>query len=203
MPPARTARALPGGGDRSRVGGEQSHIEAADVDPKFQRVSRNHAAQMAVPQIALNSAALEGQVATAVAAHRFRTARRLREIFFEVGDQDFGGQAAVGENNGLQLARKERLRQPACLVQVRPADAQLGVDDGGIIKDKILLPGGRSVVVHQRDIFFQDARGEFLRIGNRGGRADELRSAPVELCHALEPAQDVGEVTAQDPAIVM
>ena len=77
------------------------------------------------------------------------------------------------------------------------------IDHRRVVADKVLLRRGRAVVVNQRYVFFQNARGKFLRIRNRGRGADELRSASIKSRDALEAAQNVGQMAAQDAAVVV
>ena len=70
------AGALPGGGDRTWVASEHHGIEGTDVNAQFECVGRNHAADAAFAQAALDLAAFPGQIAAAIAAHGLRSGRK-------------------------------------------------------------------------------------------------------------------------------
>ena len=55
----------------------------------------------------------------------------------------------------------------------------------------------------QRDFLFQNAGSQLLRIGNCGRGADELGLRPVEPRDPLQPPQDVCQVAAKHPTIVV
>ena len=88
------------------VSGHHARIERADVDAQFQRIGRHHAADAAVAQAALDFAPLAGQIAAAIAANRLRLARLRRIRLLQISEQHFRVQPAIGENDGLQLARQ-------------------------------------------------------------------------------------------------
>src|SRR5258708_38838441 len=60
--------ALPRGRDGSRITRHHDGIERSDVDTQFQRVRRNHGADFAVAQLALDLAAFFRQIAAAISA---------------------------------------------------------------------------------------------------------------------------------------
>ena len=121
----------------------------------------------------------------------------------EIGDQDLGGQAVVGEDQGLQVALDELEGHAARLVDVAAADAELAVDHRRIVEDEELLAARRAVALDQFEGLAGEGLGQFARIGDGGGAADELRLGIVELADAPQAAQQVGEVAAVDAAVVM
>ena len=69
---------LPGRGDRSRVAGQDRHVEPADVDAELERVRGDDAEDLAVAQAVLDRPPLRRQVAAAVAADPRCAARSSR-----------------------------------------------------------------------------------------------------------------------------
>ena len=115
--------------------------------PEFERVGGHHGADVAGAQAALNFAALAGQIAAAIAAHAFGGNAAVVAGVLQIGDQDFGGQAVVGEDQSLLVAVDEFERDAARLVDVAAADAELAVDHRRVVEDEVLFAGGRAVAV--------------------------------------------------------
>ena len=86
------------------IAGHHHRVQRADVDAQLQRIGGDHGADLAVAQLALDLAALARQIAAAIAAHRVAGDRSALAGVFQIGEQDFGGQAVVGEDQRL-LAR--------------------------------------------------------------------------------------------------
>ena len=57
--------------------------------------------------------------------------------------------------------------------------------------------------VHQRDRRFDQPLGQFRWVADGGGGQDELRLRPVEGRHALQPADDIGDVRAEHAPVGM
>ncbi len=66
---------------------------------------------------------------------------------------------------------------------------------------KIFFCGRGAVAVQHFDIRTDQPRGEFAGIGDRRGRENELRVPAVKSRDALEPAQHVGQMAAENAAI--
>ena len=200
---ARPARPLPGGSNGARITRHHRHVEAADIDAQLEGVGGNHAQQSPFAQVALNFPPFERQIPAPVSANHFRAHRPPGKIFFQVSHQNFRGQARVGKDNGFQAPHHKDLRQPAGLVQIRPANTELPVHHRRIVKHKKLFGGGRPVLIHQHDVLLDDARGQLSRIGDGCRGADKLRMATVKFRDALEPPDDVGQVAAENAAVVV
>src|SRR4029453_5418989 len=122
-------------GDSARAGG----WGGADVDAELERVRRDHAADRAVAQAALDLAAAQGQIAAAVAADDVLAARVRRKLVLEVRRQDLRRQAALREDDQLQAALQEFDRDAARFGKIRPADAELGVDHRRVDEEEELF----------------------------------------------------------------
>ena len=72
--------------------------------PELEGVGRDDAQDFPVPQAFLDLPPLDGQVAAAVAADQALVLDRLLDVLLEVGQQDLGDQAALGEDDRLQAA---------------------------------------------------------------------------------------------------
>ena len=200
-PAPGAARALPSGGEGTRVAGEHHGIERADVDAEFQCVGRNDAEDLSVPQLPLDFPPLSGQVAAAVPANGRFAARLPAERFLQVARENLRGQAVVGEDECLSTALQKRLRHASRFVDVAPPDAELLVHHRRVVEDEIPLSAGRAILVDQRELFFDKVLGEFQRIGDRCRAADDARLRTVERGDSLEPSQDVREMASEHAAI--
>ena len=69
LPPSCAPRTLPGGRDRARISRHHHGVERADIDSQLQRVGRDHAANLALAQLALDFPPLARQVAGAIPAN--------------------------------------------------------------------------------------------------------------------------------------
>ena len=98
----------------------------------------------------------------------------------EIREKQFGVQAAIGEDNRLQLAREEFFSDAGGFVDVAATDAEIAIDHRRIVKDEKFFGGGGTVFFDDLHLIFDQLRGEFAGIGDRGGAADELRLRAVE-----------------------
>ena len=174
------ARALPARGDGAGVSGHHHGVQRADVDAQLQGVGRHHGAYAAVAQPPLDLAALARQVAAAISAHRFGGDAAAVAGVLEIGHQDLGSQAVVGENQGLQPPLDEFQRHAAGLRDVAAADAELAVDHRRIVENEILLAPRRAVALHQLKRTAGERFRQLPRVGDGGRAADELRPGAVE-----------------------
>ncbi len=110
---AGAAGALPRGRDRSGVARHDAGIERADVDTQFERVCRDDSADAALAQAALDLAALAGQIAAAIAANRLGLAGLRLIRLLQIREQNLGVQAAIREDDRLQLASEQSLSRRA------------------------------------------------------------------------------------------
>ena len=198
---AGAAGALPGGGDGAGVSGHDAGVERADVDAEFERVGGDDAANAAVAQTAFDFAPFARQIAAAIAANRLGLAG-LRAIgLLQISEQKLGVQAAIGEDDGLQLAREEFFGHARGFVHIAAADAEIAIDHRRIVKDEEFFGGGRAIFFDDLDLVFDQLRGEFAGIGDRRGAADELRLRAIEFGDAAQAPQNVGQMAAEDAAV--
>ena len=141
------------------------------------------------------------QVAAAVAANGFWFSWKLRIRLLQIGEQDFGVQAGICEDHGLQITIQEFLRHARGFIDVAAADAQSAIDDGRIVEDEGLLRRGRAVGIQDFDFRFEKAACQISGIGNRSRAANELRVAAVEARNTPETPEDVAQVAAKDATI--
>ena len=126
--------------------------------PEFQGAGGDHAADAAVAQAALDFAALAGKVAAAVAADGFGLAGRVRIGLLQIGEDQFGVQAGIGEDHRLQIVFQEFLGDAGGFVDVAAANAERAIHDRRIVEDESFLGGGRAVGVEHFDFRFEQAR---------------------------------------------
>ena len=114
-------------------------VEGTDVDAEFEGIGGNDGANEAFAQTFLNFAPFARQVAAAVSAYGAQRRWRLLAGVFEVGDQDFCGEAIVGEDQGLLATLDQLDGEAAGFVQVAAADPKLAVDDRWVVEDDVLV----------------------------------------------------------------
>ena len=97
--------------------------------------------------------------------------------------------------------RQQCGRKSLGLQQAGAAQAQLTVDDRRVVEDEVALALGGAVMVDQRDRRLDQPLGQLLRVCQRRRGAKEVRVAAVEAADALQAAQHVGHVAAEDAAV--
>ncbi len=105
--PPRAPGPLPGGSNRAWITGHHASVQRSDINSQFQCVRGHHSSNSSVAQTTFDFPPFVRQISAAVAADRFWLARLRRIRLLQIGEHDFGMQSAVGEHNGLQLARQE------------------------------------------------------------------------------------------------
>ncbi len=198
---ARAAGPLPRGRDRARVAGQHRDVERADVDTELERARGDDRAHLAVAQPLLDLPAPVRQIAAPIPPHHIVRARRPLYRVLQVARQDLGDEPALREHDDLQAAPEELQRHPPRFLGVRPADAELLVDDGRVDEEEVLLAARRAALLDQLERPLGEPLGQLLRIGNRRRRAHEDRVGPVVAADAAQPPQHVREVAAEDPAV--
>ena len=81
----------------------------------------------------------------------------------QIGEQDFGVQAAIGEDDGLQLSRQEFLGHARGFVEIAAADAEIAVDHRRIVEDEKFFGGGRAIFFDRCDFAFGQLRRQARR----------------------------------------
>ena len=163
------------------ISGQDGDVQGPDVDPQLEGVRRDDAQDLALAQALLDLAPLEGQVAAAVAADQAFVLDRPLDVLLEVGEEDLGDQAALGEDDGLEAVPQEERGHPARFVDVGTPDAQGLVDDGRRVEDEVLLAPRGAVVVDESHRGLDHLLGHFDGIGDGRRAQDELRVGAVEM----------------------
>ena len=200
---ARPSPHLPQARDRAGEADADRRVELADVDPELERVGRDDREQIAGAQPRLDLAPLLWRVAGPVGSD-------------PVGQVPA---AALG-----QLVAGEALDQldPAAAAdeadRPRPGEGELGEHVGGLGERRA---AGAGAAVEQRRVPDRDpptgprgavgvdeverradqALGELLGVGDRRRGEDEARLGAVDRGDPAQPAQDVGDVGAEDAAV--
>ena len=199
--PAGPTRALPRRRDRARIAREHGHVERADVDPQLEGARGDHRPHVPVAQPFLDLAPPVWQVASPVPPHHIVRPGRALHGVLQVARQDLGDQAALGEHDHLQAAPQEFERDATRLLRVRPADAELLVDDRRVDEEEELLAPRRAAFFHEFERALGEPFGQLPRVGNGRRRTDEHRVGAVMFTDAAQPAQDVCQVAAEHAAI--
>ncbi len=196
------ARLLPGAGDGARVARHDARLQVADVDAQLQRVGAHNAHDRAVAQPLFNVAPEVRQIAAPVAGDEVVVARDLcPEGILEILGEHLHVEPAGGEHDGLDLVVDEVACDLARRGERRLADAQLAVHDGRVIEDEGLLGLRRPALIDERHLALQQVLGVLLGVCHRGRAADEHRVGPVEPADPLQPAEHVGQMAAEHPAV--
>ena len=184
-------------------------VQAGDVDAQLQRVGARQAQQVTAAQALLELASFLGQVAAPVGGDP------LDQGGVDLGQPPLGrrghrlGTAArPHERQRPHLADDQVGQQLAGLRGGRPPDdaGRIGVHPGndGRLPQRDRAGGMRRGVLGDRhDVQAGQPRREDLRIGHGGRGEDEHRVGTVEGADPPQPAQDVGDVGAEHPAIVV
>ena len=172
-----------------------------DVDPQLERARRHHTLHFAGPQPLLDLAPAQRQIAAPVSAHHPGVARLVLHRALDGGEQDLGGEPALGEDNRGDLLLQKARGELGRLAEIRRADAELRIDDGRVVAEEDFLARRRTALRDLRHRLSGQALGQLARVGDGRRCHDELRRAAVVAADALEPAQHVGEMAAEDPPV--
>ncbi len=96
---------------------------------------------------------------------------------------------------------QEARRDPLRFDYGAASDAQLGVDERGVVDQEVTFPARRRVLIDQGHGRLDQARRQLGRVADRGGGRDELRLAAVEPADATQATQDVRHMRAEDAAV--
>ena len=77
------------------------------------------------------------------------------------------------------------------------------VNQGRVVEEQMLLGLGGSAFLDQLEIPTSQALCQLPGVPDRRRRTDESRRAPIEPANAIEPSQQVRNVTSEDAAIRM
>ena len=110
-------------------------------------------------------------------------------------------QAAIGEDQRLQVALQEFLGHARTLADIPAPDAQIAVDDRRIVKNKELLARRRAIFVDGCEFGLRQARRQLARIRDGCRTGDELRLRAIKSRYASQPAQHIREMAAEDAAV--
>ena len=199
---------LPERGAGAREAGEEHGVEAADVDAELEGVRGGQAEQPAVAQGRLELAALLGEVAAAV-----------RRDLVDQARVDLAEQPSRGERHRLGAAPGPDERERA-----HPFDDQVGQQVGDLAGrgaaygravlaqpgHERRLPQGqrgastwRAVLGDRHDVEAGEPPGRHLRLGDGGRGQHEGGVGAVQRRHPPQPPQDLGDVGAEDAAVVV
>ena len=196
-----SAHLLPGAGDGARVADADRRVERADVDAELEGVRGHHPADAPVPQPGLDLVPLVRQVAAPIATDRVRVAGRRLERLAQVAGEHLDRRPRAREGDRLHAAADEPLGEALPGEQRRRPDAELPVGDRRVDDEDVLAAGRRAVVVDDGDRRLEDPLGKLPGIRDRGGGADEDRIRPVVGADPAQPADDVGDVAAEQPPV--
>ena len=144
--PPGAARLLPDGGNRARVAGDNGRIQLANVDAQLQGVGGHHAANLPGAQAVFDLAALQGQVAAAIAGDGERLAALVNDVVAQVGQQQFHRLPGAGKNDGLDVRGEEGAGSIPRGQNGATAQPQRLVDDGRVVEDELLFAAGCAVL---------------------------------------------------------
>ncbi len=197
LPSTGATELLPRRRDRTRIAGQDRHVQAADVDAQLERIRRDDAEDLAVAQTAFDRPPLGGQVAAAIAAYPAARPVALAQRLAETGQQDLDrhprpaedDRLATGAQEGQRPALGERRRRAAC--------AAGRLHDGRVDQQDVALAGGCAVPVDQSGGSARQHRRQLRGVPDGGRATDDDRPAAVVGADPQKPAQDVGHVAAE------
>ena len=202
LPTAGSPELLPGRRDRARVAGQDRDVEPADVDAQLERVRGDDAEDLAVAQAVLDGPTLGRQVAAAVAADAAARSAALAERFAQAGQQQLDRDPRATEDDRLATGPQER-QGPALGEGQRPTRARplAGSRMGGSTSTTCRSPAGapfRSMSRDGRPVSIAASSPGFPIVAEQHtmtGLAAVVGADPEQ------PAQDVGDVAAEDAAV--
>ena len=121
---------------------------------------------------------------------------RFRDGLAGPGPDQLGALPGGGEAEGLEAALDAVDEEPLRLGECRPLPGS-----GRVVEHELAGALRRPAPVDQHGGPPGQGRGELLRVRERCGREDEDRVAAVVAADPLEPAEEEGDVRAEDPAV--
>ena len=201
LPPARPTELLPRPRHRTRIAGQDRHVQPPDVDAELERIGRDDAEDLPVAQAVLDGPALRRQVAAAVAPDAAARAVALAQRLAQTGEQQLDRDPRPTEHDrlapGAQEGEGPALRQR----HGRSASAARRLQDRRVHEQDVALAGRGAVAVHQPRRSPGQHRRELARVPDRRGAAHDDRLAAVVRADPQQPAQDVGDVAAEHAAV--
>src|SRR5204863_7537896 len=84
---------------------------------------------------------------------------------------------------------------------IRPADTELSIHHRRIVEENVLFAFTGAALAYELERLPRQPLGQFLRVGDGGGSANELRLAAVELADAGETAEKIRQMAAEHSPI--
>src|SRR4029453_13966907 len=137
------------------------------LEPSVSAVGRDDGSPRALTEPLFDLAPSLRQIAAPVPANLFVRSRWAAEIVLEIRRQDLGRKTALREHDRLQLALQKLGREPAPFPQIRPADAELRVDNRRVHEEKELFTTWCAALRHELEGLLDERLGQLARIGNR------------------------------------
>ncbi len=170
---SRTSGLLPAAGYGAGITAHNAYLKLSNIDPQLQRVGADHSQYPAGTKAMLNLPSFLRQITAAISADAAGGTGLVPHHPLQIHHQYFHRQTAPGKNNGLYAIFQKVSRKIPCFQKRAPADTQLPVHDGRIVKNQMLPAGRRTVLLHQFCFLSDDPLRQFLWIGY-GGRAADI-----------------------------
>ena len=210
------ARAAPGAADLlpqrgpgAGEAGEQHGVEPADVDAELEGVGGGEPEQPPGAQGLLQLAALLGQVAAAVRRHL------VDQAGIDLGQQPSGSRGRRSprprrDRTKARVRTRSTTRSVSRSATSLAAERRTGAPFSPTPGHERRLPQRqrraaprRAVVGDRDDVEAGEPAGRDLRVGHRGRGQHEGRVGAVQRRHPAQPPDDLGDVGAEDPAVVV
>ena len=126
--------------DAARVSNQHSGIHSANIDAQFEGIGSHHGFHLPAAQAVLNGAAFPGKITAAIAAQTLWIGVWI--TLPQVSEQQLDNAPRPPKNNGLDVFIDQFSCQRGAFHQRTLADAQLLVDEGRVIDQKMAFAVG-------------------------------------------------------------
>ena len=121
----------------------------------------------------------------------------------KVGQNHLHTAAGTRENQGLDVVAEQLAGEVNPCLQAAGTQTQLLIHQRRIVNQEVPPTVRRAILVDQRGRAFYQLFSKFFRIADGSGGEDELRVGLVKRSDPFKPADDIGNVRAEHPAVGM
>ena len=181
----------------------QRDVQAADVDAQLERLRRDDGVELVGEQAPLDVAPLLRRIAGAVRLHAFRcaAAASVLEAAAHVPVHQLRRLARRRERDHTRAGQHALRGDVARFRQRAASHTRSGVLEWWVPEDDRAFGTRGLVLVHRGERRADEAFREALRVGDGRRGEDEARVRTVLPAEPPQPADDLGDVAAEDAAV--